>query len=521
MHFFFSARLKRTIVIAALLGGCSSKAATDNDVSAAGDDATGGNDVVGADGGADSTAGADIGGPVKVTEDFWITYQRHERVATSGVDAYSDLVLSAWQNVKLADPSGISTFGIGLSPLDGNKAAFEFTKSSFQATGLSCAYGCLVSRDLSHVAIATGPATGDGYEYQLGAMNKQLAVFVGDKFGKLKNVVDIHFGGGDLFYSTRDTCQNGNTVCQYSIHKVFLASPSPTGVADVVLIPKMAPVEDADVVKDTTYGGHFQVSEDGTTIVILTPTIRSVKVYAWRDGNLSKLDYICEHPNGSECSGTGSQYHDTDKVAIGPDGKTIVLFTIVDRFLRARKYVIGSEVAPTFSNLVEVPAGNYLQQACSVIKKNNWQHVQIVGTPYFSADGKYVYHLGYSHCSDAPTDKDFTDIMALPVAKIGDTIGEGDWLNLTKNPRDNTTNNRKIFSFTMSPLRQVFVISATATVDQSGAPIAPKLDGSPNSRSLKDSELYTLTVGDTVWHEVTNELTFDALLPETVLPIAP
>ena len=278
----------------------------------------------------------------------------------------------------------------------------------------------------------------------------------------------------------------------------------------------MAPDEDPDIVKDTTYGGHFQVSDDGQTIVILAPTIRSVKVYAWRDGNLSKLDYICEHPNGDQCSGTGSQYHDTDKVAIGPDGKTIVLFTIVDRFLRARKYTIGSEAATTFSNLVEVPAGNYLQQACSVIKKSGWQHVEVRGTPFFSADGQYVYHLGVSHCSDAPTDKDFTDIMALRVDRIGAPVGQGDWLNLTKNPRDSSTKNRKIFSFTMSPLRQVFLISATATEDQAGEPIK---DGT--SRELKDSELYTLTVGDTEWHAVTNELTFDALLPEAVVPVAP
>jgi hypothetical protein len=515
MQILFLKRLGGAIALLALVGGCSAKASTDNDISASGSDAVSGKDD--ADGAISGDTGdqADIGGPVQVTESFWITYERHQRVVDPGTTAYSDIVLTAWQNAKLADPGNISTFGMGLSPLDSKKPAFEFTKSSFNTAGLGCDFGCLISRDLGFVAIATGPASADGFEYQLGVMNSKLQVTLG-KFGKIQGVIDIHFAGGDLFYSQRVGCQSGNTVCQYAIHKRFMANVSPTGDSDIVLIPKMAPDEDTDIIKDTTYGGHFQVSDDGKTIVILTPTIRSVKVYAWRDGNLSKLDYICEHPNGSECSGTGSQYHDTDKVAIGPDGKTIVLFTIVDRFLRARKYVIGTEVAPTFSNLVEVPAGNYLQQACSVIKKNNWQHVEVIGTPFFSADGQFVYHLGYSHCSDAPTDKDFTDIMALPVAKIGDTIGEGDWLNLTKNPRDNTTKNRKIFSFNMSPQRQVFLISATATQDQAGDPIK---DGT--SRELKDSELYTLTVGDTEWHALTNELTYDALLPEAVLPVTP
>ncbi len=515
MQFVFLRRLSSAIALAALVGGCGAKASTGNDVSATGGDATGTDDTAAGGDGGDGSTGGDVGGPVQVTENFWVTYQRHDRVTNPGDPVYSDLVLTAWQNTKLADPSNISTFGMGQSPLDGSKPGFEFTKSSFAVKGLSCQYGCLVSRDLAYVAVATGAASANGYQYQMGALNKQLQVFV-DKFGTIDNVIDLHFAGGDLFYSVRDTCQNGNSVCQYAIHKLYLANTSPTGKADVVLIPHMAPDDDPDVIKDTTYGGHFQVSDDGLTIVILTPTIRSTKVYAWRDGNLSKLDYICEHPNGTDCSGTGSQYHDTDKVAIGPDGKTIVLFTIVDRFLRARKYVIGTEVAPTFSNLVEVPAGNYLQQACSVIAKSGWQHVQVLGTPYFSADGQFVYHLGSSHCSDAPTDKDFTDIMALPVAKIGDTIGPNDWVSLTKNPRDNTTNNKKILSFAMSPERQVFLISATATQDQSGQPIK---DGS--SRELNDSELYTLTVGDTVWHAVTNELTYDALLPDSVLPVTP
>ncbi len=515
MWFWSFRRPGFAIAVVVLMGGCSAKAAGDNDVSVTAGDTAVGDDGLGTPDGGDAGVQADIGGPVQVTEDFWVAYQRHQRVVDPGATAYSDLVLTAWQNTKLGDSAGISKFGMGVSPLDTAKPAFEFTKSSFKAQGLSCDFGCLISRDLAYVAVATGDATASGYQYQLGTLNKQLAVFIG-KFGTIDNVIDIHFGGGDLFYSVRGDCQGGDTVCQYAIHKRYLANALPNGPTDTVLIPKMAPDGDSDVVKDTTYGGHFQVSDDGKTIVILTPTIRSVKVYAWQNGNLSKLDYICEHPNGTDCSGTGSQYHDTDKVAISPDGKTVVLFTIVDRFLRARKYVIGTEVAPTFSNLVEVPAGNYLQQACSVVQKSGWQHVQVLGTPYFSADGQFVYHLGSSHCSDAPTDKDFTDIMALPVAKIGDAIGPGDWLNLTKNPRDNSTNNRKIFSFSMSPARQVFLISATATVDQNGDPIK---DGT--SRELKDTELYTLTVGDTAWHAVTNELTYDALLPQSVLPVTP
>ena len=475
------------------------------DTSATGDGASGGGDGI-------AGGGADIGPAVNLTESFWIAYQRRERQADPGTTPYSDLVLTARQNPGLT--SNISTFGIGANPLDPAKPALEFTKIAFAAQGLSCAYGCLISSDLQYAAIATGSATATGYTYQLGLFTADLVLKGADKFGKLENVADIHFAGGDLFYSTRVGCTNGDSVCQYAIHRRYLNTVSPTGDQDVVLVAKMAPDDDPDTLKDTTYSGHFQVSDDGKTLVFLTPTIRSVRVYAWRDGNLSQLDYICEHPNGDQCTGTGSQYHDTDKVAVSPDGKTVVLFTIVDRFLRVRKYTIGSEVTAAFTNLVEVPAGNYLEQVCSVLKTHPGQHAEVRGQPYFSADGQFVFHLGYSKCSASTTDKEWTDIMALPVASIGAPLHPGDWLNLTNNPRDNSTANKKIFSFSMSPQRQAFLISATATVDQNGSPIK---DG--QTRALKDSELYVLPVGASEWQAVTNELLYDALLPQAIVQV--
>lgn len=531
------AAVARLLLGAGTVAACGSPALPPGGGGAGGEDtgaADGGGDVAGT---ADGVAGAadgetvgaadgagvfDIGGPVTVSEDFWVVYQRHQRVTDAGQTPYSDLILTSWKNGKFDVPPGaalnaaISKFGKGVNPLDESQAGFEFSASSFKAAGASCEFGCLISPDMKYVAVATGPASATGYEYQIGSLNKSLQVFF--KFGKIKDVVDIHFAGGDLFYSTRTGCLNGNTVCQYAIHKRFLVTASPSGEADIVLIPKMAPDGDGDITKDTTYGGHFQVSEDGQTLVMLTTTIRSVKVYAWRGGNLSKLDYICEHPvtgTNTECVGTGSQYRDTDKVAISPDGKTVVLFTIVDRFMRAHRYTIGSEGPVSFSNLVEVPSGNYLQQACKTIQSHPWQHVEVRGTPYFSADGKTIFHLGYSHCSDLPTDKDFTDIMALPLDRIGGPVGPNDWVSVTHNPRDKSTKNRKIFSFSMTPGRQVFLISATATTDQNGDPLPDT-----SSRQLKDSELYTLTLGEVTWKPLTSELNYDALLPQAVQTVA-
>jgi hypothetical protein len=509
----------------ALLIGCGNGTVTPTVVDSGSADTV---DSKGADAGkTDVTTDASPGDGTdipSVTEDFWVVYSRRDRNVAGGTPKPSDLVLASWKNPGAVTNAG--TFGIGASPLDPAKPAIELTKFSFkQAGNLSCANGCFLSRDMHFIAVATEKPTATGYTFQLASVSDQLQVFVG-KFGKIKDVAHLEFAanaeGTFLFYSTPTTC--GPTgKCQYDIHRLGPLGDENGG--DTV-ITKMAPDEDPDVQgNDTTYNGFFRVSANGATMTFLTTTIRSLRLYMWHESVENGVKtasvshpqdgYICENPVGDSCVGTGSQYHDSDPIAISPEGNTVLLFTIVDRWLRVRKYKLGTEEASVFSDLVEVaPGTTYLQSVCDAIKAKPWQLAQVKDQPQFSADGKSVYFLGYAECPKGGIQKKWTDIIALPVDKIGSKIGQEDWHYLTHNPRDDSTANKVIGGFSLSPQRQVLILSATASLQQSGTPIPDGQD-----RAKTDTELYSLVIGDSKMVEITNELTFAADAPQTVLPV--
>src|SRR5690606_33633953 len=111
--------------------------------------------------------------------------------------------------------------------------------------------------------------------------------------------------------------------------------------------------------------GHFKVSDDGTNLVMLQTTIRSVAVYLWRDGTgLVQLDFICKYGTQGDCSGTGSEYTDLDPVAISPDNRWIVFFTFSDRWQRARVYDTDNPDHIKLSIIASVPSGVYIEHAC-------------------------------------------------------------------------------------------------------------------------------------------------------------
>jgi hypothetical protein len=458
--------------------------------------------------GGDSSSGPDavVADP---TEKFWITYNHRYRIP--GDPKATDLMLTNWKNPDAAGNPG--AFGAGVDPRDPTKPAIELTKIAFKlGGGLSCTYGCYFSRDLKWMMVAKGNADATGhYTYLLGSVNDQLSVFVDPaKLGELKDVKHLAFANNYLFYSQKANCL-GTGACQYDIHR-----RGPLGEASIedVVLTRMAPDNDPDVEEnDTAYNGFFRVSDDASTLLFLTPTIRSQRVWVWRNGNLSQLDYICPNWDGVKCVGTGSQYHDNDPAALSMDGKQAVMFSIVSRWLRARHYEVGTENPTTFSNMVEVPEGqNYLQNACAALSGD--QHVEVKFDPQFSADGKTVWFVGYSKCG-AATDKAWSDVMSLNVARIGQQLGPGDWVNWTKHPRTNTAKNKVIQGFAISPERKVFVLSATASISSQGAVLA---DGDQRHRA--DTELYTMPVGGSTMTPITNENAWHAELPATVLPIS-
>lgn len=476
---------------------------------------------------------ADGGGGVDATielpkEDFWVLYGRSCR--TTSCQDINDLVLTNKDNAGALTLA--SKFGIGVHPTKPTERAPLLTKIALKNSGgLTCQFGCTLSDNLKWIAVAVGQPSSKGFTYQLGLLNEKLEAFIG-KFGKLEDVADLHFVGNKLFYSKARNCFQ-TQKCQYEVRV-----RSMDGTVEDKVLTVMAPDNDPDVqdtTPHTTYTGRFQVSDDGETLVFLTPTIRSVKVWAWRGGNLTQLDYICEHPlDNNTCVGTGSQYHDDDEVGISPDGKTIVLFTIVDRSLRVRRYQLESTQAAVFSNLVTVPAGGaYLQTVCLNQALLVDRHAEVRDRPWFSADGARVYFRGRSACTGSK-DKEWTDLMSMEVAKIGGPIVAGDITNHTLNPRENVVSNLWIHDFAMSPDRKFFVFSAS--------PLWSTSPGEPatGQRMIADREAYVMPAnvprcqskdGETECAaaksnvpgvrpvQITNEVSYDAYASRGIRPV--
>ena len=494
-----------------LSSGCGSDDTAKDDTAASADSADIAADAAGSDtaigGDSADTGGGEADTVVDVTppkEDFWVLYSRRNKIPGS---TDNDLVLTGKDNPGAV--TNASTYGMGISPIDGKGKALLLTKYSFKnAGGLTCEFGCVLSDNLKYIAIATGAPNAKGYTYALGTLNDSLQVFVG-KFGQLEDVADLHFSGSKLYYSKARNCFDTGK-CQYEIRLRMM-----DGSAEEKMLTVMAPDNDPDILDTkphTTYTGRFQVSENGETLVFLTTTIRSVKVWAWRGGNVYQMDYICEHPlDNNTCVGTGSQYHDNDAVGISPDGKVLVLFTVVDRSLRVRRYDIGSTSAPVFSNLVTVPAGTaYLQSVC--LNLESWQHAEVRGKPQFSADGKTVYFLGWSDCAGSK-EKVWTDILSIQVDAIGQTINKADLTNYTKNPRDISVENLWIRDLNLSPEKKYFVFNASPLWSTTGDPAS-------GQRLVSDTEVYTMPAqlgGKPL--QITNEVSYATDTPQALLPV--
>lgn len=473
-------------------------------------DAGGGGQDIAPDTGGGTCDMPDFGTP-EIADEFWLLYQRRNRNASAGA-AENDVVLTRPSNPGALDNA--STFGIGISPLDPSKPGIKLTEFAFsQAGGLNCNYGCVLSPDMRFIAVATGPAGPKGFEFALGSLSPSLELTIG-KFGTITDVADLHFAGDFLFYST-PVNQRPTGTYQYGIRRRAMVEGAGGQTETEIELTRMAPDFDPDVINnDTVYTGRFQVSEDASTLVFLAPTIRSLRIYAWRDGNLNELDYICENPVGDTCVGDGSEYSDHDGLAVSRDGKTVVVFTVVGNVLRARRYEVGGQQTPSFTNLVELPVGTkYLQGYCDHIA--DWQHAEVIGSPQFSADGKWIYMLGYTKCGEA-TEKAWTDIMAVRTAKIGDgtPFTEADWVNITQNPRDNSAANMQIREFSVSPERTMFLLSATPRYGSDGKPLTDA-----SKRAENDSELYAMPIAPCPTPlQITNEVSYDALSPFAAVP---
>jgi len=253
----------------------------------------------------------------------------------------------------------------------------------------SCKYGCLVDRALQWIAISIRKPSASGFTFQLGRFDTQLGVKM-IKGVTLEDVIDFKFGGNYLYYSKLLQCEG--LSCQYTVHRVQL---DPVGQPQELLI--FPPDNDPDWPKHSNYKGHFKVSGDGEVLVFLGTTIRSNRIYMWKAGNLHELDYICQTMQGGECIGAGSEYTDTDPVAISPDSSVIAAFTIAERDLRLRLYDTET-MDQKYLNLFTVPAGGYLTNICPNIAAEPWKFKEVLGDPVFTQDGASLLFMAHDDC---------------------------------------------------------------------------------------------------------------------------
>ncbi len=368
---------------------------------------------------------------------------------------------------------------------------------------LSCNYGCFVSPNLKWIAVVDGPPSATGFSIKLGTFDPSMKVAL-LKGGELNDIVDFQFVADRMFYSKIKTCTGPS--CEYEFTVVELAENVN------VPIPFETFPKGEDLV-DSTYKGHFRVAADGRSMVMLNTTIRSVGVFLWKQGTGTvELDYICKYGEKGNCSGTGSEYSDTDTIAIDATGRYIVFFTFAERWQRARVYDTTNPGSVQSAIIASVGSGAYIENACQPGVLADWQWQRTVGDAYFTPDGGEVVFMGENACpvnGSQPT-KARSDIYRVKLATLqsGRTLEQADVFNITKHPMGDVTANRRPSAFQVTPDGATVVFTGTPTYDQSGGLIP---DG--GARQRNDREVYRIRLDGTNAEQLTNDIAFTAESP--------
>lgn len=373
---------------------------------------------------------------------------------------------------------------------------------------LSCNFGCFVSPNLKWIAVVTGPPTATGFELQLGQFGADMKVAL-LKGALLKDVIDFQFVADRMFYSKIKTCAGPSCVYEFTVVEL----------EENVNIP--IPFEtfpQGENVDDSVYKGHFTVSQDGRSMVVLNPTIRSVGVYLWKQGTgFVKLDFLCKFGTEGNCTGTGSEYSDTDPVAIDSTGRYVAFFSFADRWQRVNVYDTTNPGSVHSSIIAAVPTGAYIENACQPGVLADWQWQRAIGEAVFTPDSSEIVFMGEDACpidGQRPT-KEVTNIYRIKLATVlsDKTLEAGDVFNVTKHPKGDVTANRNPNAFRLAPDGATIIFTGTASFDQAGGLIA---DGTARQRN--DREVYRIRLDGTNAEQLTNDIAFTAEAPFVVGP---
>lgn len=391
----------------------------------------------------------------------------------------------------------LGTSDLWLMNADGSEAASLTGFVQADDPTLNCNNSCLVDDSLSWIAVATGPQSDEGFSFQIGRISPALVVSLA-KSAPLERIVDLHFAGGYLYYSRLLRTEGYSE--QFEIWRANLRNPAQQ--ENLFAFPP------DDVLEGSIYRGHFQVSPDGTKVVLLQPTIRSQAVYVWQNGALDQIDYICPLWRNDQCYGAGSEYSDVDPLAISADGQRIAAFVIAGRELRVRLYDLRDLSTKPYKNLAQVSSGEtYKAYICN--EKEPWQFATVDSQPRFTPDGSAILYIGRSECGTA---KPETDILRLDVARILDAepIEEGDVVNLTNVPKTGGSEQVVITHFDLSPDGETVVFTGTPMFQENGEPIPAS-----SSRHENDYDVYVqaASAGGEL-RQVTNDKKWQAVAPQ-------
>lgn len=399
------------------------------------------------------------------------------------------------------NPAALTTFALN-GAQDCQLILEEDAEGNATKTGpCSCQFGCVVDRGLKFVAVSLKKPTASGFTFQLGRFNTSLKVAM-VKGIILENVVDIKFAGNYMYYSSQAICQG--LSCQYIISRVQL---DPIGQPEELFA--FPPEDDPDWPSQSTYKGHFKASMDGSTLVMLGTTIRSLRVYMWQAGVLSELDYICNQMVGGSCIGAGSEYSDLDPVAISRDNSKIAAFTIAEADFKVRVYDTSTKTQK-YQTLFSVPTGTYLANICGALNNDPWRFKTVVGEPLFSLDGQYLYFIGSNDCGVLQGQgKPLTNIYKMPVGVVGDgtAFEESDLTNITQNPKGDLTKNLWIDGFDLSPSGKTIVFTASPMYGNG------ELLADSSERARKDREVWVMGANGAGKTQVTDVLKYMARTP--------
>jgi hypothetical protein len=461
-------------------------------LAACGDSGAGGvpaaGDGVGASDGAAGVDGAGAADPwaAAVETDAWrILHGYRGRLTTNAAES------ELWMlDADGANAQALTTFG-GLKDLD---------------PPMSCQHGCFVSPDMKWIAVVSGPPSEAGYTVSLGKIGDAYQVTL-LKGGELEGLVHFEFAGDRFIYSKKTSCTGAS--CQYGFHVIELADNVNEQLAFLDF-----PI--ASDLEGSTYKGRFRVSPDGSVMVLLRTTIRSVNVYMWKDGlGLVELDFMCKFGTRENCTGTGSEYSDADPVAISQDNRYVAYFAFADRWHRIHVYDTTNPELGAVSIVASVGSGSYIEQACDPGVLQPWQWQKTVGSAFFTPDSSELVFLGETRCAvdGVEPPKPGTDLRRIKVATLleGRTLREDDIFNITKNATGDVTLNRRVDAFGLSPDGATAVFVATPTFDQSGNLIA---DGAARQRN--DREVFRVRLDGSNIQQLTNDISFAAESPMAV-----